>query len=190
MSEPALRASGLGKRFGRSAALRRRRFRAAGGREPRRARPQRRREIDAAAAARGAGAPDLGLAPRGRDAGPSSRARAAQVGFIGHASLLYPTLTARENLLFAARLHQVPDAARARGRAGSSGPASSRVADLPVGALLARHVAAARRSRAGWSTTRTCCCSTSPSRASMRAPRTGSPSSSPRCARPAARWCW
>jgi heme exporter protein A len=56
------------------------------------------------------------------------------VGFIGHASLLYPHLTARENLLFAARLHQVPDGAtrveRWLERAGLS-----RVADLPVGSF-------------------------------------------------------
>ena len=42
---------------------------------------------------------------------PQARAR---VGLVGHASFLYPQLTARENLAFAARLQAVPDyAARA-----------------------------------------------------------------------------
>jgi heme exporter protein A len=54
------------------------------------------------------------------------------VGFIGHASLLYPYLTARENLLFAARLHQVPDAA-ARVERWLERVGLSRVADLSVG---------------------------------------------------------
>ncbi|HVP28673.1 MAG TPA: ABC transporter ATP-binding protein [Myxococcota bacterium] len=40
------------------------------------------------------------------------RVRAA-IGYLGHATFLYPDLTARENLLFAARLHGVADA-RAR----------------------------------------------------------------------------
>ncbi|MDH5567441.1 MAG: heme ABC exporter ATP-binding protein CcmA, partial [Myxococcales bacterium] len=38
-----------------------------------------------------------------------SQAARACVGYIGHATLLYPTLTARENLLFAGRLHGVRD---------------------------------------------------------------------------------
>jgi heme ABC exporter ATP-binding subunit CcmA len=39
-------------------------------------------------------------------AGPDAR---AQVGLISHHSMLYPALTARENVEFAARLHGLPD---------------------------------------------------------------------------------
>jgi heme exporter protein A len=35
----------------------------------------------------------------------------AQIGYIGHATLVYPTLTARENLLFAGRMYAVEDVA-------------------------------------------------------------------------------
>jgi heme exporter protein A len=40
------------------------------------------------------------------------KAARAMVGFIGHASHLYPDLTARENLIFAAKLHGVSDPAK------------------------------------------------------------------------------
>jgi len=40
---------------------------------------------------------------------PDRRRRRAGVGYLGHATLLYPALTARENLVFAARLHGVAD---------------------------------------------------------------------------------
>jgi heme exporter protein A len=50
-----------------------------------------------------------------RYAGGADRRRARRlVGYIGHASFLYPSLTARENLIFASRLYGVADpAARA-----------------------------------------------------------------------------
>jgi heme exporter protein A len=40
---------------------------------------------------------------------PRARAARAAIGFIGHKTFLYPDLTARENLLFAARLFGVSD---------------------------------------------------------------------------------
>ncbi|UCE84997.1 MAG: ABC transporter ATP-binding protein [Deltaproteobacteria bacterium] len=40
---------------------------------------------------------------------PRARTTRAAVGFIGHATFLYPDLTARENLRFAARLFGVPN---------------------------------------------------------------------------------
>jgi len=70
----------------------------------------------------------------------------ARVGYLGHATLLYPTLTARENLLFAARLYGVADAgARCAERLAEEGLAPA--ADLPVASLslgMAQRVAIAR----------------------------------------------
>lgn len=51
-----------------------------------------------------AGSLTIGGAPADR------REARARVGYIGHATLLYPALTARENLIFAGRLHGVADA--------------------------------------------------------------------------------
>jgi heme ABC exporter ATP-binding subunit CcmA len=47
-------------------------------------------------------------APPRRAAAPRRRER-GRVGYLAHATFLYPELTARENLIFAARLHGVPD---------------------------------------------------------------------------------
>ena len=46
--------------------------------------------------------------------GGGSGAERARIGYIGHATLLYPELSARENLIFAGRLYEIADpAARA-----------------------------------------------------------------------------
>jgi heme exporter protein A len=70
----------------------------------------------------------------------------ARVGYIGHATLLYPALTARENLIFAARLHGVADpAGRAQALLEDEGLGSA--ADRLVGQFsrgMAQRVAIAR----------------------------------------------
>ena len=130
MSEPALRASGLGKRFGRSAALDGIDFELAAGASLALLGPNGAGKSTLLRLLAGLARPTSGSL---RVAGMPAHLPAArrQVGFIGHASLLYPYLTARENLLFAARLHQVPDVdarvERWLERAGLSG-----VAALPV----------------------------------------------------------
>jgi heme ABC exporter ATP-binding subunit CcmA len=64
-------------------------------------------------------------------AGPAAR---AQVGLVSHASMLYGTLTARENVEFAARMQGVPDASGAALRALAAMRVDSR-ADTPVRSL-------------------------------------------------------
>jgi heme exporter protein A len=74
---------------------------------------------------------------------PRARGR---VGLIGHSSFLYPLLSARENLVFAARLHRVPDpAARADRLLADEG--LSEVAGRPAGTFsrgMAQRLAIAR----------------------------------------------
>ena len=75
-----------------------------------------------------------------------ARAARARVGYVGHATLLYPALTARENLAFAARLHGVRDAA-ARAGAVLAEEGLAELADVPVAGLsrgTAQRVAIAR----------------------------------------------
>ena len=70
----------------------------------------------------------------------------ARVGLVGHATFLYPALTARENLIFAGRLHGVAEpAARAAELLEEAGLADA--ADRPVGGFsrgMAQRVAIAR----------------------------------------------
>lgn len=108
MSELAIEARGLEKRFGPVAALRGIDLAVPGG------------SLLAVLGPNGAGKSTLlrllaGLARPSagelRVAGGAvdRRAARARIGFIGHATMLYPALTARENLRFAARLYGVPD---------------------------------------------------------------------------------
>jgi len=74
------------------------------------------------------------------------RARRAGVGYLGHATLLYPALTARENLVFAGRLQGLADP-EARAEAGLGEHALEAFADRPVGEFsrgMAQRVAIAR----------------------------------------------
>jgi heme ABC exporter ATP-binding subunit CcmA len=74
---------------------------------------------------------------------PEARAR---VGYAGHATQLYPALTVRENLHFAARLRDVSERA-ARVESLLAQEALEAFADLPAGALsrgLAQRVSIAR----------------------------------------------
>src|SRR3954470_13864540 len=64
----------------------------------------------------------------------SGAAARSQVGLVSHASMLYGTLTARENVEFAARLHGVPDPSAAALRALTTMRVADR-ADSPVRAL-------------------------------------------------------
>ena len=90
--------------------------------------------------------PTSGTATIGGVALPGGAAARAQVGLISHQSMLYPALTARENVTFSARLHGV----RAPGEAAMRALASLRVADradTPVRALsrgLQQRVSVAR----------------------------------------------
>jgi heme exporter protein A len=112
VSEPVVAATGLGKRFGAVTALTDVGFAVAAG------------EVAAVLGPNGAGKSTLlrllaGLARPTSGAvrfagGVEPRRARGRVGYIGHATFLYPALTARENLVFAARLYGVSDpAARA-----------------------------------------------------------------------------
>ena len=77
---------------------------------------------------------------------PSDREARGRVGYVGHATQLYPTLTARENLIFAARLHALDDAPgradAALAREGLAGVASRRAGGFSRG--MAQRLAIAR----------------------------------------------
>ncbi|MCC6641813.1 MAG: ABC transporter ATP-binding protein [Deltaproteobacteria bacterium] len=78
-----------------------------------------------------------------RESRPAARGR---VGYVGHATFLYPALSARENLVFAARLYGVADpAARAGALLAANGLTS--VADRRAGSFsrgMAQRLAIAR----------------------------------------------
>lgn len=90
--------------------------------------------------------PTSGSATIGGVALPGGAAARAQVGLISHQSMLYPALTAYENVVFSARLHGVPDAGAAAMRALESLRVADR-AHTPVRALsrgLQQRVSVAR----------------------------------------------
>ncbi len=89
--------------------------------------------------------PSAGGLTVGGEKAHGRRAR-ARVGYVGHATLLYPALTARENLLFAARLHGVADPA-GRAEALLREQELTGAADRPVAGFsrgMAQRVAIAR----------------------------------------------
>jgi heme ABC exporter ATP-binding subunit CcmA len=145
VTAPAILAEGLVKRFGRAAALRDVGF------------ELRRGETLAVLGANGAGKSTLlrllaGLArpSAGRleldGLPPGDRRARARLGYVGHATQLYPALTARENLIFAGRLHGLADAASRAdaglAREGLSEVAARRAGDFSRG--MAQRLAIAR----------------------------------------------
>lgn len=93
----------------------------------------------------GLGRPSAGSLAIG-GAGGDRRARRARVGLVAHATLLYPALTARENLRFAGRLFGVADPA-ARAAELLAAFELEAVADRAVGTIsrgTAQRVAIAR----------------------------------------------
>jgi len=89
--------------------------------------------------------PSAGTLRVGRADIDRRRAR-GRVGYIGHATFLYPALSARENLIFAARLHGVRDP-RARADALLAAQGLEPAADRPAGSFsrgMAQRLAIAR----------------------------------------------
>jgi heme ABC exporter ATP-binding subunit CcmA len=78
--------------------------------------------------------PSAGRVRIGRAAGGDRRRMRGQVGYVGHATFLYANLTARENLLFAARLYGVADPAR-RAEALLAAQGLAALAERPAGSL-------------------------------------------------------
>ena len=113
------------------------------------------------------------------------RARAA-VGYVGHDTMLYASLSAAENLRFAARLYGQPaDRVTELLRAVEL----DAVADQAAGSF-SRGMCSAWPSRARRSTNRRCCCSMSPSTPSTPAPPSRWKRRWARCASEAPRCVW
>ena len=133
MSGARVAAHGLAKRFARAAALRDLDLELAPGRclavlGPNGAGKSTLLRLCAGLARPSAGRIEIDGKPASH---PASRAR---VGYLGHATLLSPSLSVRENLIFAARLYGVPrPRERAEERLASEGLEA--LADRPVAAL-------------------------------------------------------
>jgi heme exporter protein A len=107
MTAAAIAAKGLEKRFGRAVALRGVDFEVPVGATLAVLGPNGAGKSTLLRLTAGLSRPTAGsLTIGGGDA--HQRSTRARVGYIGHATLLYPALTARENLIFAARCHGLP----------------------------------------------------------------------------------
>lgn len=107
MTVAAIAAHNLEKRFGRAAALRGVDFEVSVGSSLALLGPNGAGKSTLLRLISGLARPSAGsILVAGTDA--HRRGARAHVGYIGHATLLYPALTARENLVFAARCHGLP----------------------------------------------------------------------------------
>ncbi len=145
MTPAALLARGLSKRFGRAWALRDVDLEAPAGSCLAVLGPNGAGKSTLLRIAAGLARPSAGSLTVGELAAARRESR-ARIGFVGHETLLYPALTARENLLFAARLHGLGDAGE-RADAALAAAGLEALADRPAGALSrgqAQRVAIAR----------------------------------------------
>jgi heme ABC exporter ATP-binding subunit CcmA len=108
VSGAVIAARGLEKRFGRAAALRGIDFEVAQGESLAVLGPNGAGKSTLLRLVAGLSRPSAGTL-HVADLPATRREARARVGYVGHATLLYPTLTARENLIFAGRLHGVPE---------------------------------------------------------------------------------
>ena len=145
MSTPAIAASNLEKRFGRAVALRGIDFTIPDGTSLALVGPNGAGKSTLLRLIAGLARPTAGTLQIGGD-DSHRRATRGRIGYIGHATLLYPALTARENLIFAGRCHGLPDPAdRADELLADEGLA--RVADRAAGGFsrgMAQRLAIAR----------------------------------------------
>lgn len=110
MRAPAIAASNLEKRFGRAVALRGIDFAIPDGTSLAVVGPNGAGKSTLLRLIAGLARPTAGTLQIGGD-DSHRRATRGRIGYIGHATLLYPALTARENLIFAARCYGLPDPA-------------------------------------------------------------------------------
>jgi len=106
----AIAAAGLEKRFGRAVALRGIDFEIPDGTSLALLGPNGAGKSTLLRLIAGLARPTAGSLRIGGD-DSHRRATRSRIGYIGHATLLYPTLTARENLIFAGRCHGLPEPA-------------------------------------------------------------------------------